>query len=86
MFSFRNILERFGLLTTKSEPVTLVPHRWSGWPGAWCLDCGQGDPAEACINAHDATYFILDCQEHPDTSCPEPGSNRHNPYVITNNA
>ena len=22
-------------------------HRWSGWPGAFCLLCGCGDPAEA---------------------------------------
>jgi len=21
-------------------------HRWSGWPGAFCLDCGQEDPDE----------------------------------------
>jgi len=24
-------------------------HRWSGWPGAWCLDCGCEDPSEICI-------------------------------------
>jgi len=21
-------------------------HRWSGWPGAWCLDCGLEDARE----------------------------------------
>ena len=21
-------------------------HRWSGWPGAWCLNCGIEDPSE----------------------------------------
>ena len=21
-------------------------HRWSGWPGAYCLDCGSEDPSE----------------------------------------
>jgi len=21
-------------------------HRWSGWPGAFCLDCGIEDPME----------------------------------------
>ena len=26
-------------------------HRWSGWPGAWCLelDCGQEDGNEVCM-------------------------------------
>lgn len=24
-------------------------HRYSGWPGAWCLDCGQDDPFEKAI-------------------------------------
>ena len=24
-------------------------HRWSGWPGAWCLDCGAEDPNELCL-------------------------------------
>jgi hypothetical protein len=23
--------------------------RWSGWPGAWCQDCGREDPAEICL-------------------------------------
>lgn len=26
--------------------VTPKPHRWSGWPGAWCLDCGLEDQDE----------------------------------------
>lgn len=24
-------------------------HRWSGWPGAYCLDCGQEDPIETAL-------------------------------------
>ena len=24
-------------------------HRWSGWPGAWCMDCGQPDKLEIAI-------------------------------------
>lgn len=24
-------------------------HRWSGWPGAWCLDCGCEDPREVAL-------------------------------------
>jgi hypothetical protein len=78
-------------------------HRWSGWPGAWCLDCGVHDPAEACMAEHDAIDFVcakcgahwpqdycpkggnhvvdtVFCPEHPITKCPEPGSNKHNPY------
>lgn len=23
--------------------------RWSGWPGAFCLDCGMEDPDEGCM-------------------------------------
>lgn len=23
--------------------------RWSGWPGAWCLDCGREDPREVAL-------------------------------------
>lgn len=24
-------------------------HHWSGWPGAYCLDCGSEDPMEIAI-------------------------------------
>lgn len=24
-------------------------HRWSGWPGAFCLDCGSDDPMENAL-------------------------------------
>ena len=24
-------------------------HRWSGWPGAFCLNCGSDDPTEWAI-------------------------------------
>jgi len=24
-------------------------HHWSGWPGAFCLDCGTEDPMEIAI-------------------------------------
>lgn len=27
-------------------------HRWSGWPGAWCLDCGIEDAHEVCIGTN----------------------------------
>lgn len=56
----------------------LQPHRWSGWPGAWCLDCGIEDPSEHCIAVHDFdTCTRPECKHMP---CPEPGSKRHDPY------
>jgi hypothetical protein len=88
-----------------AEPKTgWNSHRWSGWPGAWCLDCGVEDPVEAMINDPD---HIIDYDEMPDGSlvdksyfatpeaearwkeaceysCPEPGSNRFNPYTKAN--
>lgn len=24
-------------------------HWWSGWPGAYCMKCGSGDPQELCL-------------------------------------
>ena len=35
--------------------MTRKGHRWSGWPGAWCLDCGQEDGMEIALadNAYD---------------------------------
>lgn len=39
-------------------------HRWSGWPGAWCLDCG--------ITDYDLTKI--------NESCPCPDSGNHDPY------
>ena len=27
-------------------------HRWSGWPGAFCLDCGKEDLREVCASDH----------------------------------
>ena len=30
-------------------PASNGRHRWSGWPGAWCLDCGALDVDELCI-------------------------------------
>lgn len=70
-------------------------HRWSGWPGAWCLDCGMGDPTEQAIADGEITFeddpsepsgiraiCPIDVAERIAAAsvCPEPGSNRHNPY------
>lgn len=67
-----------------SESKIAAPHRWSGWPGAWCLDCGIGDPLEQAL----ADGFGFDDLGNPTVlpsqysagSCPEPGSRRHDPY------
>jgi len=70
-----------------TDPFELPPgaHRWSGWPGAWCLDCGIEDPLEACVANHE---HGVDEDGMPDVSkmckpgpCPEPGSKRHDPYA-----
>jgi len=75
----------------------MVEHRWSGWPGAWCFDCGSEDKTEICLADHDIILYCqnghwlpecpegcpsipIQCQEHINQECPEPGSNRHNPY------
>lgn len=30
-----------------------MSHRWSGWPGAYCQDCGVGDVIESAICCRD---------------------------------
>lgn len=67
-------------------------HRWSGWPGAWCLDCGADDPYEIAI-ADDRIDFDPDtgnpiitdelrAELAPLMICPEPGSKRYDPYAL----
>lgn len=42
----------------------MAGHRWSGWPGAWCLDCGVPDPGEEAL-AHDCIDFVCpSCDQH----------------------
>lgn len=45
-------------------------HRWSGWPGAWCLDCGDPDPMELALIG----------VKREATECAEPHSHRNDPY------
>lgn len=56
----------------------MVEHRWSGWPGAWCLDCGAEDPVERCAaSGHPLFCGMKACQK---TECAEPNSHKHDPY------
>ncbi len=57
-------------------------HRWSGWPGAWCLDCGAGDPREdALANGRCDDDGVV--HVNPNLmECREPGSKRHDPYAV----
>jgi hypothetical protein len=63
----------------------VAEHRWSDWPGAWCLDCGCDDPREIALA--DGNYIeeedgiSMPHITHEMMECQEPGSNRHNPYV-----
>ena len=64
-------------------------HRWSGWPGAWCLDCGVEDAAEMCRAGHHRPkeyqvstppdFELTDhvCKNDP---CSQPNSGAHDPY------
>lgn len=50
-------------------------HRWSGWPGAYCLDCGAFDPFEECVAIHDEGLYCQTCSEYlpdRDTKCTGP--------------
>lgn len=38
-------------------------HRWSGWPGAYCLDCGAEDPIEIALA--DGNYIEVEDPESP---------------------
>lgn len=66
-------------------------HNWSGWPGAWCLNCGVGDLlelalADDCPNCklpygpEDPNQEFYVCPEHDNGECPGP-KDGHNPYV-----
>lgn len=63
-------------------------HRWSGWPGAFCLNCFAEDQRENCLADHGvATYCkaghdmcddlvkhggFYECPSHQNQPCPEP--------------
>ena len=64
-------------------------HRWSGWPGAWCLDCGKADMLELGLSSQcrdcrasegeDGTMIFVPCLFHSNPPCREPGSRKHEP-------
>ena len=44
-----------------------IPHRWSGWPGAVCMDCGREDLREVvCCVEHD----VMTCLGTPECTNP----------------
>jgi hypothetical protein len=57
-------------------------HRWSGWPGAWCLDCGQEDQNEICVSEHAARWSSVGCDVHVNGPCPCPGEGLADPYRL----
>jgi len=70
-------------------------HRWSGWPGAYCLDCGQEDQCEICIAEHSVIlqcvhgHFQCEedhpmqiCEVHVNGPCPSPGQMLADPYAL----
>lgn len=60
-------------------------HDWSGWPGAWCLDCGIEDPMELALadgdfdligegNIAKINFICLPCHRK--------GEGLRNPYIL----
>lgn len=48
-------------------------HRWSGWPGAYCLDCGAEDQREICLAVHAEGLRCALCGEYrPNEVCDAP--------------
>ena len=73
------------------KPPVSRDHHWSGWPGAWCLDCGLEDPMEHALatNLYDPYTDTWEDTEQARTFreeavankyCPCPGSDNYNPY------
>lgn len=66
-------------------------HRWMGWPGAWCLDCGQEDGMEIAIANGDYDPYAeqweslaveaLYRRKYPP-ECPCPGEANFDPYHV----
>lgn len=69
--------------------MNMESHRQSGWPGAWCLDCGIEDPTEIALANGNYVEVPDDSEmgfhfEFPNVVvpvCPCPGKGYHDPYV-----
>jgi len=45
-------------------------HRWSGWPGAWCMTCGIEDPVENALGDTGTKMDDKTGELHPEPYCP----------------
>lgn len=77
------------------SPARPAEHRWSGWPGAWCFDCGQEDQVELCLADHsislECIYGHVQCEDdhpmrvcdlHRNGPCLAPGQMLADPYAM----
>lgn len=57
----------------------MKPHHFSGWPGAFCLDCGNWDENESAI-AYGTAHLCIEYEwEHPGEKCPIPMEDLNKP-------
>lgn len=45
-------------------------HRWNGWPGAVCMNCGIDDPRELCLAESHKDWPRCKQPECQETECP----------------
>lgn len=62
-----------------------MEHRFSGWPGAWCLDCGSPDLVEEGLaDCKECVWEMGDkdgpCSAHTNEPCPRPLEHLFDPY------
>ena len=54
-------------------PTPPVTHRWSGWPGAFCWDCGIADAMEEALGCTECVFeFAQDSREEVVTEMRPP--------------
>jgi len=58
-------------------------HQWSGWPGAFCLKCGQHDMSEIAIGRGDYDPYTdtwaagINPSDYSNGDCPVSGPKYH---------
>jgi len=52
-------------------------HHWSGWPGAYCVDCGIEDQTEICLAEHDVILYCTNGHWLPDVNTQSPDDCPH---------